>query len=144
MLRLRISIPFTLLLLAGLGWGIERMIVTDAEAIETLVEDAADAFQAGAFERLAGYFCGGFKHGREDEAKALARAKKLHRTFKPVGTRAVVQNLVIDGDTAESELAVWVRVLSRVVPVRGRVTYARHDDGSWCIAGAQGFTVGPK
>ncbi|MGE0192529.1 MAG: nuclear transport factor 2 family protein [Planctomycetota bacterium] len=131
--------PWSLLLLVGFAWGIERLVVTDAEAIEQVLEDAAKSFDRKDFAALGALLHEDFVQDGTPREQALARLEALSKRFGPLGTSVDVSDIRVDDDEATSRVTVRVRALGQVLPLEGRVTLRRDGDGDWRIRGADGF-----
>ncbi len=124
-----------LLLVGGAAFLLERLVVTDAEAVEALVERAADAVRDGDFEALAATLGAEFRvEGRAGE-EAVAWIRKLRRNYRPLGIEAEVGDVEVAGDRAVAPTVVSMTVLAR--PVRlGAAVHCRLIDGQWLITAA--------
>ena len=136
----RLLSPWSLLALAALGWGIERLVVTDAEAVDHVLEDAAKAFDRKDFEGLGALLHEDFVQDGTPREQALARLEALSKRFGPVGTSVDVNDIEVDGDEASSRVTVRVRALGQVLPLTGRVRLLKDAAGDWRIRSADGFT----
>jgi len=125
-----------LVVLAGLAFLIERLIVTDEEAVEALIEDAARAVREGDFEALTALLAPDFEaEGREREA-AVAWISTLKRRWRPLGLEVEVREVVVEGDTAKAPVLVSMTVMAR--PVRFLVEVdSRQTDRGWRMSGAR-------
>jgi hypothetical protein len=117
-------------LVGGLAWLVERVVVTDAEAVEAVLERAADDASRGAWDAVADAFDDEYQANGRDKAAFLAWAKAQW-------TRAALRAITVDvlDVRVEGERAV-ARVDARVQPyaqrVPGTVDLERRD-GAWRI-----------
>jgi hypothetical protein len=123
-----------------LGWLVERWIVTDAEAIEALLTDAAAAFDEADFVRLGELLDEEFTQDRAPRDKALERLAALVKRFEPKGTSVSSSHLVVEGDAAKARVHVRVRALGQVLPLAGDVRFRRDAEGVWRVLAADGFS----
>jgi predicted lipid-binding transport protein (Tim44 family) len=114
---------FTLLLAAGLAaFLIERLVVTDEEAIRATIDGAVAAVEHGDFEALREAIDEEYREGRDDRDAAVRRVESLYRTFQPTGLDADVVAVTVNGD-ADGDRA-DVRMVLRARSHRARVTVA--------------------
>lgn len=125
-----------LLLLGGLAFFLDRMIVTDREAIETLVETATEAARAGDFEALAEALDDDYQGKGGSRDGALRLVKSLWATWKPMNLDTDLGEIEVDGDHAEAPMTVTGQVLGRPLALKLRTTFRKRDKG-WKLAGAQ-------
>ena len=135
-MRLRPSLWLGVLLgVGGLVLLVERLIVTDAEAVDALVQRAAEAVREGDFEALAATLGAGFTvEGRTGE-EALDWIRKLRRNFRPLGIEAEVGEVEVSEDRALAPTVVSMTVMARPVRLRAAVHCRRGEDG-WRITAA--------
>jgi len=132
-----------LLFIGALGFGLERLIVTDTEAIESLVEEAATFAGAGDLEGLGGLLAADFRHGGKDRQASLDEVARRRAQFTPKEVRARVSQLEVTGDTARGRLL--------IVAEGGRMGFARvmadvsftKEDGDWRFLGVGDVSFGP-
>jgi len=91
-----------LLLLALLAFGIERWIVTDAEAIEALGEEAAAALRERDPEALKGLLDEDFHFDRRDRSATLTQVRRLLERYQPTGIQIRLGKIKVDGDRAHA------------------------------------------
>lgn len=124
-----------LLLVGGLIFLVERLIVTDAEAVEALVERATQAAREGDFEALAATLAPEFTvEGRTGE-EALAWIRKLRRNYRPLGIEAEVGEVEVAEDRAMAPTLVSMTVMARPVRFRAAV-HCQRANGEWRITAA--------
>jgi hypothetical protein len=135
-LRARSSFLVQLMLAAGLGLVIERLVVTDSEAIESLVEDATKAIATRDFEKLREHLTEDFSYGHRDRDASLAYLEEAARRYAPRRIDVVASQIAPHGDRADCHAALRVYVYGRVFALDAMVHFAREDDG-WRISGAE-------
>ena len=125
-----------LVILGGLAYGLDRWIVTDREAIETLVEKAAEAAREGDFRSLGEALDDDYAGKGGSRDGALRLVKSLWTTWKPMSLDADLGEIEVDGDRAEAPMTVTGQVLGRPLALKLGTTY-RKREGGWKLAGAQ-------
>lgn len=130
--------PKALLLLAlavGLGVLVERLIVTDTEAIEALLDEALEAGRARQLAPIRPHLADDFAyHGRGPD-EALADAQRLFDSYKPTLVDLRRGPIVVVAPRAEAE--VDVRIVAMAGLYAGRIGLVlRKDDGTWRIVEA--------
>jgi len=124
-----------LIVLGGLVFLVERLIVTDAEAVEALVERAAEAVREGDFEALAATLAPGFTLEGRSREEAVDWIRTLRRRYQPRGIEVEVEDVAVDGEAATATARAAANVMAR--PVRFRLTLdCGHVEGEWRIRGA--------
>src|SRR5262245_56716570 len=83
MLRSKRSLLVGLLLAVGLGILIERLVVTDAEAIEALLEEANDAAKDREWRRLRPLLSDDFTWQGRDADATVAEIERLAERNRP-------------------------------------------------------------
>lgn len=121
---------------------IERLVVTDAEAIESMMEGAAEALDAGDFDRLGSFLHESFASQGQDRETVLAYIRRLHAGYRPTGLNARMEGVVVEGDGATGVGHVGMQVLGRPHRVRLRMTFLRGPDG-WQMASAEPIDYQP-
>ena len=126
------------LLAVGLiALGIERLIVTDREAIEALAENTAKSIQERKFDRLAEFLHPEFEHGGRDKEETVAYVRGLVRKFNPIGTEIVLYEINVNEDTATAQGAVAATVYGRPQQVKIDVVFRKLDD-TWLLKEVKG------
>jgi DNA-binding GntR family transcriptional regulator len=126
-----------LLAIALLAYGIERLIVTDAEAIEALAERAGRAVADRDWENLRGCLSEDFHYGSLDRDGTVTLVRRLVERHDPKGIRVLMQHIEVHGDEAQAEGIVVGRAYGR--PARVVVSVdLRRVDGDWRIARVEG------
>ncbi len=122
-----------LLVLALAAYGIERLIVTDTEAIETLAEDMAADIEDERWEALEDHLHEDFTYGKLDRRKTIAHVRGLVSKYRPTGVGVSLYEIEVDGDDATALGQVWGHVAARPVRVDILVKLTRNDDGDWVL-----------
>lgn len=112
----------------------ERLVVTDREAIETLVEDAADAVERGDWTAAASAFDEDFRYesARQDKPAFLAWARRTWEALGDSELSASAVEVSVSGERA----AVRVRITTSILrgrPVTARIECVKRPEG-WRIA----------
>jgi hypothetical protein len=126
--------------LALLAWGVERLIVTDGEAIERLLANAASAVERGDFDAVASALSDDFRNqqDRQDARQFVTLVRSAWTSFGNPAPRIHVLDSTIQGDTA----ALRVRVVaSGFPPLQARIECVRSPDG-WRIQRLVEYQVG--
>jgi hypothetical protein len=130
------SLLLGLLLAVGLGVLIERLVVTDAEAIEALLEEFRDAAKDREWKRIRPVLSDDFAWGQRGPDETVAEVERIAQRYPP--TRIEVEW----GAIAPARLRCEVDVTYRAWGYGGvwvgqvRVTFAREKDG-WRLLEAQ-------
>jgi hypothetical protein len=124
-----------LLLIGGLVFLVERLIVTDAEAVEALVEQAAEAAREGDFEALGALLMPEFTVEGRTGKEAVDWIRKLRRNYRPLGIEVEVGDVQVAEDRSRAPTLVSMTVMARPVRFRAAV-HCQRIDGGWRIAAA--------
>ena len=119
-----------LLALVGVGVLVERLIVTDKEAIENLVEDAEDAFNERRFDDLVETLVPDFQYAGRDRDATRAYLQRMAKRFEAAGADVVLGEPQVDGDAATAQATVRMRVLNQLAAIPVSIRFARVD-GRW-------------
>jgi hypothetical protein len=130
------------LLLAGTALLVERLWVTDREAVEALVAEAEDAVRSGEFGRLLPLLDPGLAFEGRDAEATVRYVESLWKRHRPLGLSAEVQACDVAGDEAEARVDVRTMVLARPVSVRLDLDLRRTPDG-WVVSAAEYAWLGP-
>jgi hypothetical protein len=118
---------------AALAWGVERLIVTDREAIEGVIEDARRAVLADEWEAFAETIDPAYDERGLDRAGLVSWARGLWRRS---GSRALgvsVTAVRVEGDRAAARLVVRPGFAVFGEGFGGRLEFVRRDAG-WLIS----------
>lgn len=124
------SLLLILLGLAAVGLLIERIVITDAEAIEGLASDAEEAFNERRFGDLVDILDPDFSYGGRDRQGTVAYLERMAKRFQATGVDVVLEEPAIEGDEASAEATVRLRMLNRLTVVPVSLRFARRD-GRW-------------
>ena len=132
-----------LLALVGAGlvaWGIERLIVTDREAIEAAVDRGARAVERGDWEGVASIFDDVEIEGARDKAQVVRMLRGYWETSGATSVSAEVLDLKVSGDRASARIR--ARPGGRGFAYgEGVVSWVRREDG-WKATGIANPQVG--
>jgi hypothetical protein len=137
MAQRRLAGGWPLLLLAlGLGFLVERLVVTDTEAIEALLDEARAALKERAVERLRPLLAEDFQHAGRGPDEAVAEARRLIERHRPTLLEIDPGPIVVGRGRAEVD--VRVRALAYGGGYVGglRLVLAQDPDG-WRILSAE-------
>lgn len=134
----RRTLLFALLGLIALGIVIERLVVTDREAIESLVDDAQAAFNEQRFEDLEGFLAEEFTYAGRDRAQTLAYLGTLARSYGRAGVVVVMDPPAIEGDQAQASARVRLRALNQFYEIPVSLRFVRSEDGWRLLAASRG------
>jgi hypothetical protein len=143
----RLAIPRPRIVFLGvvvlglLAWGVERLVVTDREAIEHLLERTAAAAGRGDWDGVAGALADAFRsqQTRQDKGPFLSWLRSAWESFGRPAPRVAVRETAVEGDTAASR--VRVTVAGFPVAIDARIELVRTDDG-WRIARLVEYATG--
>jgi hypothetical protein len=132
-----------LLLVAGLVVAIERLIVTDEEAVEDALLGAVDAVGAGDFDALLEAIHPGYEAGGRDREELVAYVRSLWRLYAPRDLSADVEQVTFeDDDTATARMRVRAWSAGRPWLVVLDVDLLSDDD-AWRIRSVRPQRFGP-
>ena len=125
---------------AVLAWAIERLIVTDREAIEAVVERGARAIERGDWDAVASIFDDEALEGGRDRRELLRFVKSSWEATGAASLSAEVLDLAVSGDRASSR--VRARPGGRGLAYgEGVVSWVRRE-GGWRVTGISNAQVG--
>ena len=130
-----------MLLAALLAWGVERLVVTDREAIESLVEGAAAAVNRDDWDAVATAFDEEITAGAKTKAALLAWIRDAALRVHPTSLSAHVLDLKIAGDRARARVHASGGSNTGPFGVSAEVDLARREDG-WKITGISEAELG--
>ena len=123
-------------LLVGLAIAVERLVVTDREAIGDLVDRAAEAAMKGDFPAFAETLDVEYQADGRDRSAMVEYIETRWRRYRPHGFDVQLGEIRLEGDEASAPIEVTVFVAGRPMPIPGEVHFVRRDDG-WKIASAK-------
>lgn len=132
MLR-RLWIP-VLLALGLAGWGLERLVVTDREAVESALARAASAVSHDDWAGLSAAIADDYDERGRDRAALVSWIRGLKERHRPRGVELDVLDPTVEGDHAAARVVVRPGPPYVGVRVEGRVDLLRTADG-WRISG---------
>ena len=133
---------FLLILAVGLLiWGVERLIVTDAEAIENLAEETTEDIRTGRWEQLASRMHEDFQYQRMDRDGTVAYVQRLMENTKPTNVGVSLYDIEVDEDTATAKGHVFGNVGGRPVRLSIDAKLVRSEDG-WVLREVFGGYIG--
>ncbi|MFO0931361.1 MAG: hypothetical protein U1E39_01480 [Planctomycetota bacterium] len=117
-------------LAGGLAWLVERLVVTDAEAVEAALERAAADASRGAWDAVADAFDDTYLSGGRDKAAFLAWARAQWNRAALRAITVDVLDVRVEGDRAAARVEARLQPYAQRVP--GSVDLERRD-GAWRI-----------
>ncbi|MHC5009676.1 MAG: nuclear transport factor 2 family protein [Planctomycetota bacterium] len=125
-----------LFLLVGIVIVVERLVVTDREAIRSLVEEATTALREGDFDALADLVHPDYEGEGENAAGAVQRARTVWLRYRPGGLSTELGEISLDGDRAEAPAEAKGWVIGQRMAVSMELTFERMATG-WRIRSAR-------
>ena len=119
-------------LVGAAAFAVERLVVTDAEAVERTLEDAAAAVTRGDWAAFTAAVVDDFADRGQDKASFVAWAQDLWRRSQAKSVEVDVGDVRVEGDRAAARVVVRPGVPWAGVRVPGRVDLVRAGDG-WRI-----------
>ncbi len=123
-----------ILVLFAAGLGVERLVVTDREAIEALLERATSAVSRDDWDGLANALDEGYTERGRDKQAFVAHVRDLKERHKPQGVGIEIGETSVDVDHAVTPVVVKPGAPYIGIRIAGRVHFVRTGDG-WRIAG---------
>ena len=133
--RRRVPLLPAILVLGLLGFVIERLWVTDLEALERWAQDAADAVNMGQREALEGLLAEDFTYGQQDRTQALDLAFGETSERKLGAVEVKLRKIEVQGDRAEADASIFATYQDLRGRVRTRLVFTRGPDG-WLLQSA--------
>jgi hypothetical protein len=130
-----VKLLLPLVVLGGVALLVERLIVTDGEAVQGLVDDAAEAVREGDFQGLRGMLAESYRGEGRTPDGAVDRVKGLWKVFRPSGLSAQTLEVEVEGDRARAPVNVRGAVAGRAFVVSLDVEFVR-EEGGWKVAAA--------
>lgn len=118
-----------------LAFVIERLVVTDLEALERWAQRASEALDSSDMEAFEELITDDFTYGRMDREAALKFAAGASRQVQASGIQIVLRKITIDGDTAEAQAQIFGTAIGRRYRLETPVRLERGEDG-WRLAHA--------
>ncbi len=130
--------PILAILLAALllAFVVERLIVTDLEALDAWAQSASEALDASDMEAFGELITEDFTYGRMDRDAALRYAQAASRSASASGIQIVLRRVEVDGDTATATARIFGTVVGRRYTLQTPVRLERGPDG-WLLAHAE-------
>jgi hypothetical protein len=116
------------------AWGIERLVVTDREAIEALIEGARTAVVRGDWPALESTLADDYAERGLDRAGAIAWIQRLWRRSQLSALTVDVEDVRVEGDRAAARVTVSPTMGFGGTRFGGRVDLERREAG-WRITG---------
>jgi len=116
------------------AWGIERLVVTDREAIEALIEGARAAVVRGDGPALESMLADDYAERGLDRAGAIAWIQRLWRRSQLSALTVDVEDVRVEGDRAAARVTVSPTMGFGGTRFGGRVDLERRAAG-WRITG---------
>ena len=134
----------TLLVLGLLIWGVERLIVTDREAIENLAESLAEDIRAERWDELESRLHEEFRYQRMDRARTVEHVRGLVERTKATGVGVSLYEIEVTGEVATARGHVWGNVAGRPVRVSIDAKLRRDEDAEhgWVLREVSGGYIG--
>ena len=130
-----------LLLLALVVFGIERLIVTDEEAIQQSAEALSEAIETEDYEALEALLHPEFRFQGRDRSETIAYIRAQVRKYKPIAPQVVLVDIQVEGDTGRVTGAVQATVYGRPQQLRIEGTFVRTEDDEWLLREVSGGTL---
>jgi hypothetical protein len=121
-----------LLVLGALGWGVERLVVTDREAIESLLETSAAAVSRDDWAAFEATIDDAYAARGRDKRAFVAFVRGLKERHKPAGVGIEIGDTAVAGDQAAAHVVVKPGAPYVGLRVGGRVDVVR-SPGGWRI-----------
>ncbi|MDJ0975552.1 MAG: hypothetical protein QNJ98_13910 [Planctomycetota bacterium] len=136
----RVPILPTILILGLLAFVIERLWVTDLEALERWAQDAADAVNMDRREAVEALLAESFTYGGKDRTEALDLAFEYRAKNKVRAVEVKLRKVEVQGDRAEAEATIWATRQDMRGRVRTQLVFVRGPDG-WLLQSATEVTL---
>ena len=123
-----------ILVLWAVGFGVERLVVTDREAIESLLERAAASVSHDDWDGFATALADDYAERGRDKKAFVAFVRGLKERHKPQGVGIDIGDPKVEGDRATTQVVVKPGAPYIGTRIGGRVELLRTKDG-WRISG---------
>lgn len=118
----------------GLAWLVARLVVTDAEAIESTVTGLSESASANDWETFESLLADDFESAWGDRAKFPSAVAGLMKRFDVRTAKVRFGEITVRGDRGAASVTVLPGPPARGFPVPARVDLVRTDDG-WRVVG---------
>jgi hypothetical protein len=130
-----------LLVLVALGFAVERLIVTDEEALVAWAEAMSEAASTGDRDRARTLISEEFVYGTLDRDKALDLAWRARRNAAVGDLTLSLVQIQIKGDEAHAEGIISAASMARRAELTTRMRFQR-SDGGWLLVQAEPVSWG--
>ncbi len=128
-----------LVVVAGLTVAIERLIVTDAEALEQWAEDAGEAASDVDLERLRALMADEVTFQHRDLDATMEHLGGQLRKYAPRNVAVELRQIEVHGDVAHSDARISCVVVGRPVRLAAKLHFQRAD-GVWRLSKVENVT----
>ncbi len=135
-LRRRPPLLPSLLFLALLAFVIERLVVTDLEALETWSQDCADALNMENAEALTALLSEDFSYKRHNREGGVELALRERKQYKARAIEITLRQIEVNGDVARAEARIFATISAGRIPLNARLEFERGPDG-WVLLNAE-------
>lgn len=118
-------------------FGIERLIVTDAEAIQALADETARALTERKYDHLHEVMDEAFRYQGKDRTATIRHVRGLVEKHKPLAIDIKLPEIEIEEDTATARGYVAAQVYGRPVHYPIEAELVRTEDG-WMLLEVRG------
>ena len=130
-----------LLVLVAVGIGIERLIVTDEEALDQWAESMSEAASHGDRDFARKLIADDFVYGKLDRDQALDLAFRARRNAAVGEISLRLFDLQVDGDGATAEGVISAAAMARRAQLRTKLRFERRSEG-WMLVEAEPVSWG--
>lgn len=123
-----------LLAVGGIAWLVERLVVTDAEAIGSAVTRLASSASAKDWEAFEALLADDFDSPWGDRAKFTRMLAELMKRYDVKDTGVRLGDVTVRGDRGAAAVTALPGAPFQGLRVQGRVDLVRTDDG-WRVVG---------
>lgn len=125
-------LPLVLLFALVLGFAIERLVVTDAEAVESLLKEARKAVEERDFARLRPLLSEDFRWRERGPDAAVERLVTLYEKTRPTRIDITWGPVVPAHGRAEVQAQVRAWAYGAVYQGEAQLVLTR-EPGGWCV-----------
>ena len=130
-----------LLILVAIGIGIERLIVTDEEALEKWAVSMSEAASTGDRDFARTLIADDFVYGKLDREQALDLAWRGRRNAAVGDVSLQLVQIQVQGDTATAEGVISAASMARRAQLRTKLRFERRSAG-WVLVEAEPVSWG--